>query len=107
MLNLDSLICLIFKKAFLKNILIYFLLKYRCCTILYKLQVIHNFKGYTPFIIIIKYWLYIPRVVQYILAAYFIPNSLYLLGFTVSPLRMNLQVANFQRCERAFACPIM
>ena len=25
---------------------------------------------------------------------------------TVSPLHMNLQLASFQRCERAFACPI-
>ena len=25
---------------------------------------------------------------------------------TVSPLHTNLQVANFQRCERAFTCPI-
>ena len=24
----------------------------------------------------------------------------------LSPLHMNPQVANFQRCERAFACPI-
>ena len=24
---------------------------------------------------------------------------------TISPLHMNFQVANFQRCERAFACP--
>ena len=26
---------------------------------------------------------------------------------TVSPLRMNLPVASFQRCERGFACPII
>ena len=25
---------------------------------------------------------------------------------TVSPLHMNLQVENFQRCKRAFTCPI-
>ena len=35
-------------------------------------------KGYTPFIVIIKYWLY-SHVTQYPLAAYFIPNGLYLL----------------------------
>ena len=29
-----------------------------------------------------------------------------LLPRTGSPLHMNLQVVNFQRCERAFACPI-
>ena len=38
----------------------FFLLKYSSCPTLYKLQVynivIHNFKGYTPFIVIIKYW---------------------------------------------------
>ena len=38
---------------------------------------IHNFKSYTPFIVI-KYC-YIPFIVQYILVVYFIPNSLYLL----------------------------
>ena len=40
--------------------------------------VIHNFKGYTP-LIIIKNIGYIPHVVQYILEVYFIPNNLYLL----------------------------
>ena len=40
--------------------------------------VIHSFKGYTPFITSIKYWL-ISCVLQYILVAYFIYSSLYLL----------------------------
>ena len=39
--------------------------------------VIHKLKSCTPFIIIIK--CYIPHIVQYILVAYFIPDSLYLL----------------------------
>ena len=57
-------------------------LKYSWCKILYKLQVynivIHNFKGYTPLIVIIKYWLY-SLCCKYILVAYFIHNSWYLL----------------------------
>ena len=44
--------------------------------------VIHNFKGYIPFTVILnvnmEYW-YIPYVVQYCLAVYFIHNILYLL----------------------------
>ena len=40
--------------------------------------VIHNFKDYNPFIVIIKY-LYVPCVIQYIPVAYFIYISLYLL----------------------------
>ena len=39
---------------------------------------IHNFKGSASFTVIIKYWLCTP-VVQYILVAYFLPNSLHLL----------------------------
>ena len=45
---------------------------YRCT-----LQWFTIFKGCTTFIVI-KYWLY-PPIVQYILVAYFIPNSSYLL----------------------------
>ena len=37
--------------------------------------VVHNFNGYTPFMVIIKYWLY-SYVIKYILIAYFIHNSL-------------------------------
>ena len=45
---------------------------------LYRLSlVIHNFKGYSPLIVNIKYWLY-SYVAHYILVAYFVPNSLYL-----------------------------
>ena len=40
--------------------------------------VIHNSKGYTPFILILKCW-YIPWVVQYIIIAYFPHNCLYIL----------------------------
>ena len=44
--------------------------------------VIHNFKGYIPFIVILnvnmEYW-HILYVLQYCLAVYFIHNSLYLL----------------------------
>ena len=63
---------------------IYFSLKYSCCTVLYKLQGAQYsdsqmFKGYTPFIVIKQYWLYIPHVAQYILVADFIRNTLYLL----------------------------
>ena len=36
--------------------------------------VIDDFKGYTPFIVIIKY----SHIIQYILIAYFVHNSLYL-----------------------------
>ena len=40
----------------------------------------YKFKGYTPFMVIIKYWLYFPSyTVQYTTVAYFIPNSFYLL----------------------------
>ena len=38
----------------------YYLLKYSQCTIVYKLQVcnivVHNFKGYNPFMIVIKFF---------------------------------------------------
>ena len=40
-------------------------------------KVIHNFKGYTPFIVILKFSC-IPHVIQYILVVHFIPKSLYL-----------------------------
>ena len=39
--------------------------------------VIHNFKGYTPLILIINYWLYFPWYIIYLVAR-FILNSLYL-----------------------------
>ena len=51
----------------------YNIICYRCTILCFKI-----FKGYTPFTVIIKYWL-IPHVVQYILATYFIHYSLYLL----------------------------
>ena len=39
----------------------------------------YKFKGYTPFMVIIKYWLYSPSyTIQYTTVAYFIPNSFYL-----------------------------
>ena len=52
--------------------------------------VIHNFRGYIPFIAIIQYWL-IPCVAQYILEAYFIPGSLsFLLSYPYLPLPPSL-----------------
>ena len=34
----------------------------------------YNLKGYIPFIVLTRYWLYIPCIVHYILVAYFIPS---------------------------------
>lgn len=52
--------------------------------------VIHNFRGYIPFIATIQYWL-IPCVAQYILEAYFIPSSLsFLLSYPYLPLPPSL-----------------
>ena len=46
-----------------------FVLRYSWCTVLYKFQVynivIHNFKGYIPFIVIVKYCLYSPCCTEY------------------------------------------
>ena len=40
----------------------------------------YKFKGYTPFMVMIKYWLYSPSyTIQYTTVAYFIPNSFHLL----------------------------
>ena len=52
-------------------------------------MVIHSFKSYTPFIVISIG--YIPCVIQYILVAYFIPNSWYVLipyTYIASPLSL-------------------
>ena len=68
-------------------ILFYFLFQYfqyfSIVTIeYYMLQVysivIHSFKGFIPFIVFIKYWLYSPCCTLYLLV-YFGPNSLYVL----------------------------
>ena len=73
---------------------IFFKLKYSWCAILYKLQVypivMHNFKDYTLFVVIIKYRLYF-LCVQYILVAYFTHNGLYLLipSPSTAPLPIN------------------
>ena len=62
-----------FIKAFSPFFLIFenfffFLLKHSCYRVLYIDMydvVIHNFKGYIPFIVTIKYWLYSPCCMIY------------------------------------------
>ena len=55
------------------------------------------FTSYTTFFLIIKYWLY-SSFVQYILIAYFIPNSLYLLipYPYITPAPFHLSTGNHQ-----------
>ena len=61
----------------------WFLLMCSWFTIIYMflvyIIVIHNFEGYTPFIVIIKHWVYPLCCTTYPIAYYFINTCLYLL----------------------------
>ena len=73
--------------------------------------VTHNFKGYSPFTVIINYWLY-SHPVQCIFVAYFIPENLYLLDLyphIASPpflLPTGTHLFVFYICESVIFCYI-